>query len=172
VPDCAQCPRHLLRVRHACAYGPVARAVAAGLKDRHRSRLAVEIADVMVATLQPVPASLPLVPVPLTDDRLAERGFNQAELIARALAERWGNDVVSLLRRHGGGAAQRGASRTARRRQVQGVFRADGAGDRPAVVIVDDVMTTGATLAACAHALRRGGVRRVGAVVFARVERR
>ncbi len=171
VRDCVHCPRHLACTRHAAAYGPVAGAVAGALKDHGRTRLADCIADVLVGAVAPVPAALPLVPVPLTPARSRERGFNQAELIARALARRWGNPVAALVERVGDGPPQRGASRSARRRQVQGSFvAASGASHPGAAVLVDDVMTTGATLAACALALRRAGVRRVGAVVFARVE--
>lgn len=129
------------------------------------------MAEIMAAAIPPVPASVPLVPVPLTARRRAERGFNQAELIARALAERWGNPVAGLLERVGDGAPQRGAARTARIRQVQGVFGARAEAVVPyGAVLVDDVMTTGATLAACALALRRAGAHHVGGVVFARVE--
>jgi ComF family protein len=141
--------------------------VVASLKDGRRRGLAESLAEVMVAEL-PAP-STPLVPVPLAPRRERERGFNQSMLIARALGRRWGLPVADALARVRDGPPQRGASASERARQVAGAFAA-----RRSVVVprratlVDDVHTTGATLAACARALRRAGAAEVGAVAFAR----
>jgi len=151
------------------AYEGPAPALVASLKDGRRRGLAESLADVMAAEL-PVPAErAPLVPVPLAPRRERDRGFNQSLLLARALGRRWGVTVVDALVRVRDGPPQRGASATDRARQVAGAFAAGPTGVVPRrAVLVDDVHTTGATLAACARALRRAGAREVGAVAFAR----
>lgn len=140
------------------------------LKDRGRRQLVAPLVDLVVARCPPVSGRV-LVPVPLTDARHAERGFNQAALVAKGLGERWGSEVRHLLIRTGDDPPQRGASATDRAENVRGAF-AVTPGETPSEVwLVDDVCTTGATLSACALALRRAGVRSVGAVCIARVLR-
>jgi ComF family protein len=126
-----------------------------------------------VADRVPAPAGgSVLVPVPLGPARLRERGFNQSALLARELGRRWGLPVADALARVREGPDQRGAPRSARTRQAAGAFAArPGLAAPRTAVLVDDVHTTGATLAACARALRRAGVERVGAVCVARVGR-
>lgn len=111
-----------------------------------------------------------LVPVPLAPARRRERGFNQAELLARGIAARIGWPVRELLARRPGGRRQARLSRRERRENVRDRFRAEAApvGDGPPVLIVDDVLTTGATAAACARALTAAGHRVSGAVAFGR----
>jgi ComF family protein len=167
---CAECPPAIDVTRQAVAYDDVAQAVVSALKDDHRRDMALVIADLMLSRIPRPPSGIALVPVPLAASRLRERGFNQAELVARALGERWDMPAAVLLTRDRDGPAQRGSSVTERRLQVRGAFRATGVPAMPAAVcLVDDVITTGATLSACARALRHGGVRAVGAVAFARV---
>jgi ComF family protein len=115
-----------------------------------------------------------LVPVPLHRRRLTVRRFNQAALLARAISARCGVpvDVDSLARRKAT-PSQVGLTRTQRGLNVQGAFvvppeRRIAIEDR-AVVLVDDVLTSGATINAAARALLRGGARRVDVLVFARV---
>ncbi len=115
-----------------------------------------------------------LVPVPLHRWRLASRGYNQALLLARELARLEGADIAAdwLLRvKHT--PSTRGLKRAQRLRNVSGAFRLrPGAAARLKgrhVVLVDDVMTTGATAAACARVLRRGGAARVDVLTYARV---
>ena len=113
-----------------------------------------------------------VLPMPLAPRRLAERGFNQALLLAKALAR--DKTECQLLLRLRETDAQAALDRKARRANVRDAFgveplRAMEVRDR-SVVLVDDVMTSGASLHAAAVALRRAGARRVAAVVFARTE--
>ncbi|MFL6592453.1 MAG: ComF family protein [Luteimonas sp.] len=112
-----------------------------------------------------------LVAVPLHRSRLRQRGYDQALELTRPLARALRLPLRrDLLHRHQATAAQSELSAAARRRNVRDAFVADATQAPPAhVVLVDDVMTTGATLHAAANALRRAGVTRVDAWVCARV---
>ena len=115
-----------------------------------------------------------LVPIPLHRTRLALRRFNQSAALAWAISEGCGVPVdVSALARVKRTPAQVGLSRTQRALNMQGAFKVDGerrlSVDGRAVILVDDVLTSGATLNAAARALLRAGARRVDALVFARV---
>jgi ComF family protein len=117
-------------------------------------------------------------PVPLHWRRRWERGFNQSELLARAVARRCGIPVVHALRRVRATPAQAGLSNTARRRNVAAAFRPRRTApwSRPVagarILLIDDVMTTGSTAAACAIALKGAGAARVALLTVARVDRR
>ncbi|MGE4028954.1 MAG: ComF family protein [Thermoleophilia bacterium] len=170
VARCGACRGRIDGGRQAVAYRGPAPALIAALKDDRRRTLAAGLAAVVTAAVPPPPRDAALVPVPLAPRRARERGFNQSLLIARALGERWGIPVAEALVRTREGPPQRGAARTERARQASGAFAAGGPDPVPRVAwIVDDVLTTGATLADCARALRAGGAERVGAVCVARV---
>lgn len=116
-----------------------------------------------------------VVPVPLHWRRQWHRGFNQSELLARGIAQRRGIPVVRALRRARPTQTQAGLSNTERRRNVTAAFSGTRAvrklkGQR--VLLIDDVMTTGATAAACARALKQAGVAKVVLFTVARVDRR
>jgi len=102
-----------------------------------------------------------VVPLPLHPRRLCERGFNQSALLGAHVARALGTPLrVELLRRVRDTAAQAGLSRELRASNVRGAFvaRPDAfVGSRPRVLLIDDVRTTGATLAAAADALRAAG---------------
>lgn len=117
-----------------------------------------------------------IVPVPLHYVRLASRGFNQSAWLADALSRRSGVPVaVDALKRIRRTPTQGGLSARARRRNVAGAFalRPGRAGhiQGKRVLLVDDVLTTGATLGACTRALKRAGARHVDVLVLARVVR-
>jgi len=119
-----------------------------------------------------------IAPVPLHWRRQWQRGFNQSELLARNIAGRTGIPVVLALRRLRSTSAQAGLNNAGRRQNVAGAF-ACRLGARWArriqakrILLVDDVMTTGSTAAACALALKRAGAARVALLTVARVDRR
>lgn len=111
--------------------------------------------------------------MPLSPARLRERGFNQAGLLASELATELGIPRRDLLSRRPGGRRQVGAGRVARRENVQGRFVATETAnaDSAAVLLVDDVVTTGATLVACATALHEAGFGPIGGLTFSRTLR-
>lgn len=146
------------------------RELVAALKFRRLTAVAGLAADLIAAELPSLPGGAGeaggpcLVPVPAAPRRRRSRGFDPAELIAAALGERLGLAAVRLLRRTDCGR-QRGrgrAERLARRPRFEALARVCGP-----VILVDDVVTTGATLGACATALAAAGGQVLGAVAFA-----
>ena len=108
-----------------------------------------------------------VVPVPLHRSRLRRRGFNQAELMARSLAEKIKTPVSDRLEAVRRTRDQVELSAAGRRANVEGAFRARGV-VRGRALLVDDVFTTGATLSACATELRRAGAGEVHALSLCR----
>ena len=120
-----------------------------------------------------------VVPVPLHWRKQWDRGFNQSELLARHIARRRGDSRASAF--CGGSAptaVQAGLASAGRRRNVAGAFlltrrNEDGSEARGRkILLIDDVMTTGATASACASVLKRGGAKSVSLLTLARVDRR
>jgi ComF family protein len=112
-----------------------------------------------------------LCAVPLHPKRLAERGYNQSELVASELAARWEIPLLGrmALQRVRETCSQVDLGRAERLTNVRNAFAADPALVRGLqIVLFDDVCTTGATLVACAEALLAAGARRVSAVTLAR----
>ncbi|HZT05921.1 MAG TPA: ComF family protein [Chloroflexota bacterium] len=172
---CGSCGRrlgHLRAVIAAHPYQGTIRAAILAFKYRSRTRLA----PFLVAALEPGLARRPLAvdvvaPVPLSPARLAQRGFNQAELLARPLAasQGWPLDAALLVRTRETPQQTR-LSSGERWLNLAGAFAVrDPASvvDRR-VLLVDDVCTTGATLEACAAPLVRAGAAGVWALVVAR----
>lgn len=144
----------------------LARPLVTSLKNGQRRSLVQPLAEALASIAAPPPGAV-VTWAPTTADRARARGFDQAELLARGLARRWGRPVRSLLRR-ASGTAQAGRGGVARREAPS--FRS--AGTAPAsVVLVDDVVTTGATLSAAARTLRAAGAAHVEAVAVAHAER-
>jgi ComF family protein len=133
-------------------------------------RVAQVMADT-VRRLAPPPAGSTLVPIPLGATRLSTRGYNQSAVLADALGRLMGLPVApDAIRRRRETTTQTALTPEERRANLAGAFEAAGA--PPAnPVLVDDVFTTGATLAEAAMALLTAGARRVSAVTFARAQR-
>jgi ComF family protein len=155
----------------AVGYEGPARALVGALKFRGALAVADPMAALMVAAAPAERLRGALVPVPLHPARRRRRGFNQAERLARALGRRTGLPVEDCLVRGGRNLRQVGRDRPARLAGPAGSVRARGPVPARAV-LVDDVTTTGATLAACAAALRAAGSEEVTALVFARTSGR
>jgi predicted amidophosphoribosyltransferase len=150
----------------ACDFGGAARAVAHGLKFGRRLALAEVAARAIARACPEAELRGSVVPVPAASWRWRWRGFDPAEEIALALAELAGLPYGPCLRR-ARGSRQVGRPRAERLADPPRVWSAAGV---PAeALLVDDVHTTGATLAACASALRAGGCVRVVALTLARV---
>jgi ComF family protein len=151
------------------AYAGPAREVVAALKFRGAFRVVDAMAAAAVASAPSgwlAPGGV-LVPVPLHPARRRRRGFNQAERLAAALGARTGLPMAEVLARAGARGTQMGRGRAERLRGIEGSIVV--AATPPArVVLVDDVVTTGATLSACRAALLAAGAREVRAVAYAR----
>lgn len=183
-PGCGECDDWEERTppcRTPCRMEGVAARLVRSLKYAGWTELAPFMAAMMAPSARALtPHGAALVPVPLTASRLRERGYNQADLLARALSRVTGWPVLELLRRSGNPRTQALLRRGERRMNVSGAFepmssgswnasgRAGSGAGRERVLLVDDVITTGATVQACSAALMEGGCRPVGAVAFAR----
>jgi predicted amidophosphoribosyltransferase len=147
------------------AYDGVAREVIARVKYRNARAAVGWLADAMAATVHPATVDV-ITWAPTTPARRRERGFDHAELLARAVARRLRARAVPLLLREPG-PPQTGAGRAERGERPR--FRTRTARvARARVLLVDDVVTTGATIAAAGAALRRGAAGAVHGVVAGR----
>ncbi len=180
---CAEWPAVFGLARSAVWLDGGARDAVHALKYGGLSRIATDLAAAMVGLHVPAREAALLVPVPLARARVRERGYNQSERLARALGRRWRRPVVDLLVRTRDTVPQTALTPEARLANVAGAFETrnaevgtrnssafrvpSSAFERP-LVLVDDVFTTGATLAEAARALDRAGARTVSAVTFGR----
>ena len=184
---CADCRRgepHFDAARSYGIYAGTLRAAVLKLKFHRRERLGLELGELLIEpwrALEPAAAidgTVLIVPVPLHTQRERERGYNQARLLAegfrRAMRLRNGAARLKLegrcLVRRRPTAPQSGLSLDARDENVRGAFEvaATARVQHADVILVDDVMTTGATASACAAVLKRGGARRVVVLTVAR----
>ena len=169
---CVKTPPVHQGVRAAVAYGDIARSVALKFKYGRKTHLGALMAGHM-ARLMPAGIDL-IVPVPLHRWRLWSRGFNQAALVAAALGKSSGVPVdVALLRRVRPTRPLRGMGRAARARMVRGAFAVVPGGKAKlagkALLLVDDIYTSGATTDACTRCLMKAGAKSVTILAWARV---
>jgi ComF family protein len=163
------------RARAAVRFDEISRALVHALKYSDR----LDLAPMMGRWLSHAGRELlaeadALVPVPLHWRRLWARRFNQSAMLAAAISAESGVPIATgLLKRVKPTAQQVGLSRTERAANVQGAFRvppeARGAVAGRRLVLVDDVLTSGATVDGCARALLRAGAANVDVLIFARV---
>ncbi len=170
---CRQGETDLDRLRSFGAYDAELRALIVLLKYNGVEPLARLLAGwlALVISQQPELAQVDaLVPVPLHRRRQRARGFNQAELVARELS-RWTKLPVEprWLRRIKDTPSQTGLTPAQREENVRGAFATERKLDSARILLLDDVCTTGATLSACARALKQAGAAQVNAVTVARV---
>jgi ComF family protein len=175
--SCGRCRRGLNPLGEGISLGPydgALRDAVHALKYGRQVRLAAQFARALwseTGAARVLSTDAVLVPVPLHPRRLRERGFNQAALVAAGLARLAGArcEPGAVVRRRET-PSQTGLSAAARRANVAGAFvvrrRARVSGRH--VVLVDDVLTTGATVRACAQALRQAGAARISVVTVAR----
>lgn len=180
---CRDWPAAFAHARSAVWLDDGARSAVHALKYGGLPRIAQDLAGVLVRLLPAPPPGATLVPVPLGARRIRTRGYNQSLELARALAPRWAVRVhPRLLVRARETRTQTALTPTARQANVAGAFRvrdvecrmqervADSAFPTPhsPLVLVDDVFTTGATLAAAARALEDAGFTSIAALTFGR----
>ena len=141
------------------------------LKYAHQASVARFLVPPMLQALRLLlePSQVILVPVPLHPRRELERGYNQAELLARQLGQAIGAPVLPLLQRVRETESQvHVGSRAARLNNLEGVFAVKGPLPKVGqIVLVDDIVTTGSTLLACAQTLRAAGVTDLAALTLA-----
>ena len=142
-----------------------------GLKYRNLRASAPDLARIVAAYLVSNPISGDvLVPVPLHPKRERERGYNQSELLARELSKATGIPLESrVLRRTRDTPPQVSIDGyQERKRNIEGAFECTSALDMPSVLLIDDVVTTGSTMSACAGALKAAGAQSVWGLAVAR----
>ena len=171
-PACLVAPPVYERARAALVYDDLSRPMVLDLKHGGRKDGLPAFANWMAEAAPFAAEADQIVPVPLHWSRLWQRGYNQSAWLAHAFATRVGRrfnpDLVSRKRAT---PSQNGLSATGRKRNVQGAFVAQAAIKDQSIILVDDVMTTGATLQACTRALLRAGAAHVSCVTLARVVR-
>lgn len=166
---CIKCRRRTA-LRHVwvrASYSEVAHDLVYRLKFSRTKQAAETIARLLDDTVPFLESPAVITYVPTATSRVRLRGYDQSRLIAKAFARRRGLSMKPLVAR-AGQSRQVGASKTERRKQAAKNYHLLGnIPDGSHVVVVDDVLTTGATLESVAKLLRSAGVKRVDAVVFA-----
>ena len=171
---CAECARSPLDgARAPFVFDGAARTLVHQLKYESLHALAEPMAELLASFLldQRLPVDV-VAPVPLHFRRRLRRGFNQSELLARGISLRLGLEleVGSLRRRRNTPPQLQADDRTRREQNVRGAFRCDAGLQGRRVLLVDDVLTTGATLRECAATLKAAGAECVYALAFCRAD--
>ncbi|CAN5608712.1 ComF family protein [soil metagenome] len=166
---CKTCRRHgpLGHVWVASVYEGLAKALITKLKFERAAGASDCVAELMSGSLPYLAGSI-VTYVPTASSRRRKRGYDQSELIAKALSRRLGLPFKSLLARSGQ-SRQVGASREQRARQLADAFRPINVRQLKGsnILLIDDVVTTGATLFQAAKILKQGGAKQINAAVFA-----
>lgn len=168
-------PKHIDGLHAAFAYreGSVTREIVHSLKFEGAIELAPRMVEMMLRTI-PIGflnSDDVWVPVPLHWIRKGDRSFNQSQLLTRELCKRIGGTISEVLRRVRNTPAQSGQGIRKRTKNVRGAFRYVRSKAIPeSVMLVDDVVTTGATVSECARVLKQSGVKQVRVLTFARAE--
>ena len=171
-PVCLAQPPLYDRARAALAYDDLSKPLVLNLKHGGRKDGLRAFSAWMLEAAPFVAEADQILPVPLHWSRLWQRGYDQAGWLAAALAKRVSRPYNPLLlQRKRATPSQNGLSASGRKRNVTGAFHVSQPVKGQSFVLVDDVMTTGATLQACSAALRRAGAVRVDCVALARVVR-
>jgi ComF family protein len=158
-------------VRAAFAYDGAARTAVLTLKFKSGRYLAPLMGEFLRAELRRSPLQADIVvPVPLAQSRLRARGFNQAHLLAAEVASAAKATVVANAMRRDERVAQQTLRAAERLVNLGGAVTCQrpSAVEGQKVLLVDDVVTTGATFSACADALAKAGAKRISAIAFAR----
>jgi len=181
-PRCPACghPADLSGERcDQCAESPLAAAdipylydgavveLVAAIKRGYNPRLIAFVADIVAASYRRLGVCAPIVPVPASRSGRRRRGYDQTAVIARTLRRRHGIGYIRALRRRRG-TEQKLLSKDQRRENLAQAFRLCQRLESSTMVLLDDVVTTGATLRTCATLLQAAGVERCLAVAIAR----
>lgn len=171
-PDSMTCKKCRARFRPkyvwvALPYQEIAKDLIYALKFNRQREVHKTIAEEIASCVPDIPKDTLVVHIPTATQRRRQRGYDQAELIAKAFAKKRGLRHVRLLRRRGQ-SRQVGSDKAARKNQLRGAFSAKPApnGSQP-ILLVDDLITTGATLEAATLALKEAGYKNISAALFA-----
>jgi ComF family protein len=172
---CMTMPPEFDECRAVYIYGPLIKRLVLRFKNQQVTALASFMGNKMLAISRDIiDASDYIIPVPLHASRLKKRGFNQATLLAYQIAQSMRHKVkLNLLVRCKNTPSQGTLSRQARHKNLEGAFVVPSQLNpellkNKIITLIDDVMTTGATLKECANALKKYEIKKVNVVVFSR----
>lgn len=172
-PKCKPTYR-LTGARSIFYYKSPAKELVHALKYRHLTAAQEYITPQLALLLTELPlpkaGNVIITSVPLTPERLRDRGYNQSEILAQAIAKQTKRTYMPLLKRKGDVASQTRLTRKERLENVQNQFslRSKANVTRSYIIVIDDVITTGATLASCAAELKEAGARQVWGLTVAK----